>query len=102
MLQIVSEPARQKILQLVWRQERSAGEIAGHFDTTFGAVSQHLRVLRDHGLIDLRKQGRTHFYKANHQALGPLAAYLEQLWAPRLQQLKSLAENAELRNKPRN
>ena len=102
MLAVVSEPNRQKILQLVWREEKSAGEIAGQFQTSFGAVSQHLKVLRDHGLIDLRKQGRAHFYKANHQNLGPLAQYLETLWWGHLHQLKALAEDAELLKKPRN
>ena len=95
MLPIVAEPNRQKILQLVWHTERSAGAIAQNFPTTFGAVSQHLRVLRDHGLVDLRKQGRTHYYKANRQNLGPLAEYLENLWWGHLKQLKMVAEDAE-------
>ncbi|MFN0102405.1 MAG: ArsR/SmtB family transcription factor [Bryobacteraceae bacterium] len=102
MLSVVSEPNRRKILQLVWHNEQSAGAIAGHFDITFGAVSQHLRVLRDNGLVDLRKDGRTHYYKANRQKLGPLAQYLETLWWGHLTQLKALAEDAELLKKPRN
>jgi len=102
MLPVLAEPNRLKILQLVWTTEHSAGVIASQFDITFGAVSQHLRVLRDHGLIDLRKQGRTHFYKANHANLGPLVPYLESLWRGRLLDLKSLAEEAELLQKPRN
>ena len=101
-LPVIAEPNRQKILQLIWTEEKPAGAIAGHFAVTFGAVSQHLRVLREHGLVDLRKQGRTHFYKANRQALGPLAEYLESLWWGHLQKLKTLAEDAELNRKPRN
>lgn len=101
MLAVVSEPNRQKILQLVWNREQSAGDIAAQFDTTFGAVSQHLRVLRDHGLVDLRKEGRTHYYRANRAALGPLAQYLETLWWGHLTKLKALAEDAE-RKKRRN
>jgi DNA-binding transcriptional ArsR family regulator len=101
-LSVISEPTRQKILQLVWTGEQSAGVIASHFPITFGAVSQHLRILRESGAVDLRKDGRTHFYKANHRNLGPLAQYLENLWSGHLQKLKHLAENAELIARPRN
>ena len=102
MLSVLSEPNRQRILQLVWREEQSAGAIAAQFDITFGAVSQHLRVLRECGAVDLRKQGRTHFYKANQQTLGPLAQYLETIWWGHLTKLKALAEDAELLKRPRN
>jgi DNA-binding transcriptional ArsR family regulator len=102
MLLAISEPNRQKILQLVWTSEKSATAIASHFDITFGAVSQHLRVLRESGAVDLRKDGRTRFYKANHQNLGPLTQYLEDLWSGHLQKLKQLAEHAELLARPRN
>ncbi|MBL8237594.1 MAG: winged helix-turn-helix transcriptional regulator [Bryobacterales bacterium] len=102
MLAVISEPNRQRILQLVWREEQSAGAIAAQFPITFGAVSQHLRLLRECGAVDLRIQGRTHFYKANRENLGPLAEYLESLWLGRLKTLKTLAEEAELLNKPRN
>ena len=46
-LAVLAEPRRQQILQLVWDEERAAGDIAANTDVTFGAVSQHLRVLRD-------------------------------------------------------
>lgn len=95
MLAAVSEPNRQRILQLVWKQERTAGEIASEFSTTFGAVSQHLKVLRDHGAVTMRKDGRTHYYKANRKQLGPLARYFEQMWWGHLTTLKALAEKAE-------
>ena len=80
MLQIVSEPARQKILQLVWRQERSAGEIAEHFNTTFGAVSQHLRVLREAGLVAVEPVGTRRIYSARPEALQALRAELDGFW----------------------
>lgn len=101
MFAVVFEPNRQKILQLVWTKERTAGEIAGEFETTFGAVSQHLKVLRDHGFLDVRKEGRERYYKANKKALGPMAKMFEQLWSGRLQELKTIAEQAE-RKKRRN
>ncbi len=92
MLSVISEPNRQKILQIVWREEKSAGAIASQLDITFGAVSQHLKILRESGAVDLRKQGRTHYYKANHEKLGPLAAYLETFWRGRLTALETLVE----------
>jgi len=102
MLSIIAERTRQEILRIVWREERSADEIAGQFGITFGAISQHLRILRESGAVDLRKQGRTHFYKANHQKLGPLAQYLGPFLGGRLTARKNLAEDDELLTKPRN
>ena len=97
-LTVVAEPRRQQILQLVWEEERPAGDIAANVDVTFGAVSQHLRVLREAGIVTMQKRGRQHFYRANRQALGPLAQHLEAMWLDRLLQLKQLVE-AEERSK---
>ncbi len=94
-VQVVAEPRRREILRLVWDEERSAGEIADRFDVTFGAVSQHLKVLRDAGLVTLRQDGKKRFYRADREALGPLAAYLQSMWAERLDTLAELSEAAE-------
>jgi DNA-binding transcriptional ArsR family regulator len=94
-LRVVAKPTHQKILFLVWNKERSAGEIAHHFPVTFGAVSQHLALLREADLVQVRKDGRQRFYRANRQALGPLAAYLEGIWRAHLDELRVLAEAAE-------
>jgi DNA-binding transcriptional ArsR family regulator len=96
-LSVVSESNRQEILRLVWTSERSAGDIAGRFDTTFGAVSQHLRVLRKAGLVSVRKEGRMRYYRAERGALGELGSYLEAMWMDRLSRLKLLAESEEER-----
>jgi DNA-binding transcriptional ArsR family regulator len=89
---VIAEPNRRRILQIVWNQEVSAGRIAQQFDVSFGAVSQHLHRLREAGLVDMRKAGRTHYYRARKEALGPLAKALEAMWSAALDQLKSLAE----------
>jgi len=94
-LAIIAEPRRQQILQLVWQEERAAGDIAANIDVTFGAVSQHLRVLREAGIVTMTKLGRQHFYRANREALGPLAQHLEAMWLDRLLQLKQLVEAEE-------
>jgi DNA-binding transcriptional ArsR family regulator len=97
-MRVIGEPRRREILRLVWDTERTAGEIARHFDVTFGAISQHLGVLRQAGLVLVRKDGTRRFYRANHEALRPFIALLEQLWAARLNELAELAEEAEQRS----
>jgi DNA-binding transcriptional ArsR family regulator len=91
-LQVVSEPRRREILRLVWDRERSAGEIAGAFDVTFGAISQHLGVLRDAGFVRVRAAGNQRFYRADRTALGPLAQALEAMWASSLDRLAAAVE----------
>lgn len=94
-VRVIAEPRRQEILRLCWQQERTAGELAGAFDVTFGAVSQHLKVLRDADLVSVRRQGTRRYYRANRAALGPLGDYLETMWAGQVDRLGSLAEAAE-------
>ena len=91
-LRALAAPLRREILQLVWEEERTAGDIADRFDVTFGAVSQHLKVLRDAGLVRVRPEGRRRWYRARPDALGPLARALEAEWSGRLTRLKTLAE----------
>ena len=95
-------PRRREILRLVWREERSAGEIHRALpDVTFGAVSQHLRVLEAAGLVARRQDGRHRFYRARHEQLGPFAAWLESMWDGALYRLKLRAELEEARRGPR-
>jgi DNA-binding transcriptional ArsR family regulator len=94
-VKIIAEPRRREILRLCWRDERSAGDLADAFDITFGAVSQHLKVLREANLVTVRRAGTRRFYLANRDGLGPLATYLEQMWAGQVDRLVMLAEAAE-------
>lgn len=91
-LQVVGEPRRREILRLVWDRELPAGEIAARFDVTFGAVSQHLGVLRDAGFVTVRSAGNQRFYRADRDALGPLAQALEAMWSSALDRLAEAAE----------
>jgi len=91
----LAEPRRREILRLVWDVERPATEIAEHFDVTFSAVSQHLGVLRNAGLVLVRRDGTRRFYRADREALRPFAAMLRQMWSDRLDHLAELAERAE-------
>lgn len=94
-LAAIAEPRREQILKLVWLQERTAGDIAGHMPVTFGAVSQHLKVLLAAGLVAVRRDGKKRWYIANRDALGALAPALEQMWFGKLGELKRLAEAAQ-------
>jgi DNA-binding transcriptional ArsR family regulator len=94
-LGVLANPTRRRILESVWTRERPAGEIAADFDVTFGAVSQHLAVLRDAGMVRVRRDGRRRHYRADREALGPLADMLEAMWSDRLERLKTVAEHAQ-------
>lgn len=90
--QIVSEPRRRRILQLVWDRELSAGQIASHFDVTFGAVSQHLAVLREAGFVRSRRDGNHVFYRVDRDGLGPFADTLRAMWEATLDDLADAVE----------
>jgi DNA-binding transcriptional ArsR family regulator len=94
-VKVIAEPRRRDLLRLCWHREVSAGELAASFHVTFGAISQHLKVLRDAGLVTVRQEGTRRFYRADQTALGPLAEYLESMWSGQLGALASLAEAAE-------
>ena len=74
-------PRRREILRLVWNEERSAGDIHRSMpDVTFGAVSLHLRLLTETGLLGVRGDRQYRFYSARKEALGPLGQMLENMW----------------------
>ena len=94
-LRAIAEPRRREILRLVWQHERTVGDIASHFDVTRPAISQHLRVLADAGLVTLRRDGRRSIYRAKRGAMQDLRAYLGAFWDVELAGLKAAAERAE-------
>jgi DNA-binding transcriptional ArsR family regulator len=94
-LRVIAEPRRREILRLVWSEELSAGDIASNFTISRPAISQHLRVLREAGLVKERRQGTRRFYRAAPERLGELRAYLEAYWDDALRGLKQAAEAAE-------
>ena len=94
-LKAIAAPRRRQILTLVRDGELSAGEIAGHFDVTRPAVSQHLNVLKEAGLVTERRNGTRRLYRARPQGLAQLKAFLEEFWDERLDALKAEAEREE-------
>jgi DNA-binding transcriptional ArsR family regulator len=90
--EIVAEPKRREILRLIWDDELPVGTIAAHFDVTFGAVSQHLAVLRDAGYVTVRRAGNHRFYRTDKDRLGPLRPALEMMWRQTLDDLADAVE----------
>ena len=91
-IRAIGEPRRREILRLVWDAERSSGEIASHFDITGPAVSQHLKVLREAGLVTERREGTRHLFCANRDALRQMREQLAWMWDEGLADLKAAAE----------
>jgi DNA-binding transcriptional ArsR family regulator len=93
--QAVAEPRRREILKLIQSDELSSGEIATHFDVTRPAISQHLKVLSEAGLVTVRREGTRRLYKVRPEGLAEVRAFLEEFWDTGLQQLKEAAEAEE-------
>jgi len=98
-IKALAEPNRRRILELVASRELSAGEIAAEFEVTRPAVSQHLGVLREAGLIVERREGTKRLYRARPEGLVPLRAFLEGFWDGRLERLRLAAELEEGRRR---
>ena len=94
-IQALAEPRRREILQLVRDRELTAGDIASGFDVTRPAISQHLGVLKEAGLVSERREGTRRFYRARPEGLKELREFLEGFWTFSLQQLKREAEAEE-------
>jgi DNA-binding transcriptional ArsR family regulator len=94
-LRALAEPRRREILALVRDRELPAGEIARQFDITRPAISQHLAVLRDAGLVTERRAGTRRLYRARPAGAAELRSWLEAFWDDRLGNLRDAAERHE-------
>ena len=94
-LKAIAAPHRRTILRLVADEELSAGEIAANFDLTRPAVSQHLGVLKEAGLVSERRNGTRRLYRARPEGLVELRTFLDEFWGDRLEALKREAEREE-------
>lgn len=93
----VAEPRRREILMYLAVKERAVGEIVAVLKLDQPSVSKHLRVLRDVGLVRVRRAGRHMYYQTNADAIRPLhewAATFERYWSRQLHRVKELAEAA--------
>jgi DNA-binding transcriptional ArsR family regulator len=91
-LRALSDPGRRRILTLVRDEEHSAGEIAAEFTVSWPAVSQHLRVLKEAGLVTERREGTRRLYRARPEGLDDVRAFLDEFWDDKLKHLKREVE----------
>lgn len=97
----IAEPRRRRILDLTRDAERSAGEIASDFEISRPAISQHIAVLRDAGLLEERRDGTRRLYRAHPEGFAGLRDFIEQFWTDRLERLRLAAELEQQRRNKR-
>ncbi len=100
-LRAIAEPRRRQILDLVRDRERTVGEIAGHFDVSRPAISQHLAVLEQAGLVTVAAQGTRRLVRARPEGMAQLRDYIEGFWTERLAALKDAAEQVAVDERSR-
>jgi DNA-binding transcriptional ArsR family regulator len=98
-LRALADPRRRAILALVRNGELPAGQIAERFDVTRPAISQHLTVLREAGLISERREGTRRLYRARPAGAADLRGWLEEFWDGGLARLGAAAEAEERRER---
>jgi DNA-binding transcriptional ArsR family regulator len=91
-LKALGEPRRVEILQLLRSGPRSVGEIADAVDVTQQAVSQHLAVLDDAGLVEARREGTRRLYAVRPAGFAPVESFVRAFWDLRLRDLKDEIE----------
>src|ERR671932_950993 len=91
-LRALADRRRREILRLVRSEELPAGEIAAHFAVTRPAISQHLRVLKEAGLVTERREGTRRLYRARPETVEDLRRFLDEFWSERLERLRDVAE----------
>src|SRR5215468_101647 len=95
-LKALAEPRRREILRLVWSAELPATSIADHFgEVTRSAISQHLGVLKEAGLVSERRDGTRRLYRARQEEMRKLRDYLDQYWTTGLDRLRDVSEAAQ-------
>jgi ArsR family transcriptional regulator len=91
----VADDSRRQVLLLLKSRERTPSEIATHFDFTLPALSTHLKVLRDAGLVSERREGQNRYYSVNRESMSEMTKFFDLFWDDRLKSLKEYVENKE-------
>jgi DNA-binding transcriptional ArsR family regulator len=91
-LRAIANPRRRAMLELVWDEERTAGEIASRSGLSAPAASQHLKVLREAGLVSVRADANRRLYRAEPARVAEVRAALEGFWGERLARLRDDVE----------
>ena len=92
----LADDTRRGLFRLVRDDERAAGDLAAAFpQMSRPAVSQHLRVLHEAGLVSVRPDGNRRLYRARREGLSEMWQFIDEMWSDRLARLKDAAELAE-------
>ncbi len=94
-LAALADPTRRAIFERLADRPRAVGELAAELPVTRPAVSQHLKVLKDAGLVVDRQAGTRRIYQVNPDGVGALRAYLDQFWNRSLAAFKAAAEQRD-------
>jgi DNA-binding transcriptional ArsR family regulator len=100
-LEIAAEPNRRRLLHLLARGEQAVSELAAQFTVSRSAVSQHLLLLEQAGLVAARKEGRNRYYRLDPKGMGRLRELVEQFWTDELDLLASDAAELAAQRKGR-
>jgi DNA-binding transcriptional ArsR family regulator len=100
-LRAIGHPGRRAMLHLAWDAERTSSELAEAAGLSRSAASQHLRILRDTGLVHVRVDANRRLYRVDAERLDQLRAFLDAFWGDRLDALKTTAENIDRRGRGR-
>src|SRR5690348_7566972 len=87
MLEVAAEPTRRRLLQLLAMGERTVTQLASQFTVTRSAISQHLGILAEVGLVSARKQGRERYYRLDEDGVVRLRSLFESFWSDELDRL---------------
>lgn len=91
----LGDPNRRQILRLLAAEEQSVGRLAAEFEISRPAVSRHLRLLREAGLVSEERRGRKRVYRLEERGAQAVHDYLEQIWGEALSRFRLAAENLE-------
>jgi DNA-binding transcriptional ArsR family regulator len=100
----IADPTRRRIVELLAVRERTAGELVGEFNVSAPAISQHLKVLREAGLVTVRAEGQSRVQSLNPAGFGDLEDWLEQtrsVWSRRLDALERELRAEDAANAPK-
>jgi DNA-binding transcriptional ArsR family regulator len=100
MLEVAAEPTRRRLLQLLASGERTVTQLAWQFSVTRSAISQHLSVLTEVGLVTARKQGRERYYRLDERGVLRLRALFESFWTDELDRLVADANQPQKETPP--
>ena len=94
-LTALSDATRREVFELVAERPRAVGELAAQLPVSRPAVSQHLRVLKDAGLVEDEAVGARRVYKLHPEGIAELRSYLDGFWSRSLRAFKAAAEAGE-------